>query len=329
MQVLGLKDSDIKTPLVSSPLNGKNSNKEKVDAKLKENNNAEAKKEEVKMNEKNDEKVRLSSVGYKDPVDNFGNDGYVKPRIYNKDFCVLDCPHSLLNADGLKKAAVLQLNKLVLEGYVDWNYESKYTFSGRIYKENEDAGYRITIYLLKNDGGEECVLEVRRNGGDSFLFHEFKSKFLGLMSDDKSIINYEKTVKFTMECGFLSLFDNDDDDDDVLAESQDLLTPLSLSSNVNDNFDVNVCVEEAIDSQKYGVLRYRHCVAFLRNCSDNDSKLNKIVKVDNVIDKLLSPINGNDKIYDTLVVCNFFDTLCVCVFYSDILFVFCFCLYYI
>ena len=285
--------------------------------------NTEEKKQELKMNEKNDENGTSSSVRYRDPVDNFGNDGYVKPPIYNRDFCVLDCPHSSLNADGLKKAVVLQLNKLVLEGYVDWNYESKYTFSGRIYKENEDAGYRITIYSFKND--EECILQVRCNGGDSFLFHEFKSKFLDLMSDDKSIINYEKTAKFTMECGFLSLFG---DDDDVLSKSKDPLRPLSLSSNVTNDFDADVCVEEAIDSKKYGVLRYRHCVAFLRNCSDNDSKLNKIVKVDNVMDKLLSPINGNDKIYDALVVCNFYIHY-VCVFYSDILFVFCFCLYYI
>ena len=120
------------------------------------------------------------------------------------------------------------------------------------------------------------------------------------MSDDKSIINYEKTGQFTMECGFLSLLD--DDEDMLLSESEE------FDNNNNEanthSFNATRCVEEAIDTKKYCVLRYRHCVSFLRNCSDNDSKLDKIMKVENVIDKLLTPINGNDKIYDTLVVCN-------------------------
>ena len=84
---------------------------------------------------------------------------------------LLDCPHSSLNADGLKSAVVLLLNKFVLEGYVDWDYGNKYTFSGRIHTKNGDSGCNITIYLFKHDE-EEFLLEVRRNGGDSFLFHE-------------------------------------------------------------------------------------------------------------------------------------------------------------
>ena len=136
--------------------------------------------QESKLDEKSDDVVLQ---GYKDP----------KESIYNADYCVFDCPGSSL--DTLKDAVVLDLNKLVSEKYVDWDYENRYTICGRIYKGNEDAGYRITIYLLEDDDTQDqCVLEVCRNGGNSFLFQEFKSKFLGLMSDSNSI-SYDKRME--------------------------------------------------------------------------------------------------------------------------------------
>ena len=151
-------------------------------------------------------------------------------------------------------------------------------------KGNEGAQYRITVYLLKDDDTEDqCALEAFRDCGDSFLFQEFKSKLFLLMIDSNSI-NYEKAPEFAMEHGFLASDVCDLpqlDDDDILSETEDLLTPLSANDSTN-NFDVNACVQAALDTTQYTEL-YHECVLFLRNTGDDDAKLTKINQLGNVV----------------------------------------------
>ena len=49
-------------------------------------------------------------------------------HVNRKNAYIIRLSTFIIKCGWIKKGCVLQLNKLVLEGYVDWDYESKYIF---------------------------------------------------------------------------------------------------------------------------------------------------------------------------------------------------------
>jgi len=238
----------------------------------------------------------------------------IEPEYFECSFAVSYPLSALVNPRVMCNVIEQSLKHFEHQELIDWCQEKEnlFIFDGRIFHHNDDAEFRCQIYSLKQDA-KRSMLELRRMGGDAFVFARFREKLVHYLTEQKYLNN-----------------DNNNEDNVDDESSQSSQSPVSVESsndiamrfdfenvlnfNIFENVENNdydhynlknvpkekIHVERAKnlvlnvkDRSCYGEI-FRDNILTLRHVVDDDEDSKILGQLETIFEDLLSPIIWTD-----------------------------------